>query len=89
MATEGNVQSWIRKGTVPNVIEAPVSGHTQKPAEFYEIMETICPHGPYLDVFARKNNWRTRWFSVGLDLGAEDGIIIDADLTHTGGHVIG
>lgn len=37
-----------------SVITVAREGHSQKPAEFYEIIETMYPTGPYLEMFARK-----------------------------------
>jgi N6-adenosine-specific RNA methylase IME4 len=44
----------------PNVFFAPRTGHSEKPAAFYDLAERMSP-GPYLDVFARKQrfNWDT------------------------------
>ena len=50
----------------------PVGEHSEKPKEFYELIERVAP-GPYLDVFARKK--RPGWDAIGdaldgLDIGS-------------------
>ncbi len=44
----------------PTAFTAPRGRHSEKPASFYDMVETMSP-GPYLDVFARKQrfNWDT------------------------------
>jgi N6-adenosine-specific RNA methylase IME4 len=44
----------------PTHFNAPRRGHSEKPAAFYDMVETMSP-GPYLDVFARRQrfNWDT------------------------------
>lgn len=51
----------------PNVFFAPRTGHSEKPAAFYDMVERMSP-GPYLDVFARKQrfNWDT-WGNESFD----------------------
>lgn len=43
---------------VPTHLNAPRGRHSEKPAAFYDMVETMSP-GPYLDVFARRHrfNW--------------------------------
>ena len=50
----------VRNHGQPNVFFAPRTGHSEKPAAFYDMVERMSP-GPYLDVFARKQrfNWDT------------------------------
>jgi mRNA (2'-O-methyladenosine-N6-)-methyltransferase len=31
----------------------------------YDFIEAMVPNGPYLELFARKNNQRMGWISVG------------------------
>ncbi len=45
--------------------------HSQKPAAFYDMVETMSP-GPYLDVFARK--LRFHWDAWGDEVGAPPGL---------------
>lgn len=41
---------------------------SQKPAQFYDMVESIAPDGYYLEVFARRNNLRNGWVSIGNQL---------------------
>lgn len=45
----------------PNLIEAPRGAHSEKPDEFYDLIERCSP-GPYLELFARRprSGW-TQW----------------------------
>ena len=43
-------------------------GQSQKPTEIYEMIEKLVPNGRYLEVFARKNNLRDYWVSVGNEV---------------------
>jgi mRNA (2'-O-methyladenosine-N6-)-methyltransferase len=50
-------------------------GQSQKPDEIYELIEALVPNGKYLEIFARKNNLRDYWVSVGNEVtgtGAPD-----------------
>ena len=38
---------------------------SQKPDELYELIEQLVPKGRYLELFARKNNLRNNWTSIG------------------------
>jgi N6-adenosine-specific RNA methylase IME4 len=50
----------LKRNNAPNVFYAPHGQHSEKPAAFYDLVESAS-HGPYLDVFARANrfNWDT------------------------------
>lgn len=50
-------------------IVAPVGEHSEKPAIFYEMVETLFP-GPYVEIHARRP--RAGWFSVGHQLNAAE-----------------
>lgn len=41
---------------------------SQKPAQFYDMMEALAPNGTYCEVFARRNNLRNGWVSIGNQL---------------------
>lgn len=43
-------------------------GQSQKPTEIYELIEKLVPDGKYLEIFARKNNLRDYWVSVGNEV---------------------
>lgn len=48
----------LRDRGIPSVLFAPLQGHSEKPPEFYELVEKAC-RGPYADLFARKNGKHT------------------------------
>jgi mRNA (2'-O-methyladenosine-N6-)-methyltransferase len=54
-----------------NVIFGEVTGKSQKPVEIYEIIEMMMPGSKKLEIFARNNNLRKGWFSIGNQLGEE------------------
>lgn len=49
-----------------SVVRAERSTHSKKPTEFYDIIETMYPSGPYVELFAR--NDRPGWDSWGLEV---------------------
>jgi len=58
----------MRGGICSDVIYSERRGQSQKPEELYELIETFIPDGKYLEIFARKNNLRNYWVSIGLEL---------------------
>jgi N6-adenosine-specific RNA methylase IME4 len=46
-------------GKFDSVIEAPVGRYSQKPTAFAEMIETLCPHLPRLEMFAPQH--RAGW----------------------------
>jgi len=66
-----------RKGSDPpgmvgniasDIIASVRRGQSQKPVEIYEIIEQLVPGGNYLEIFARRNNLRNGWVSIGNEL---------------------
>eukprot|EP01023_Acetabularia_acetabulum_P012935 TRINITY_DN16121_c0_g1_i2.p1 TRINITY_DN16121_c0_g1~~TRINITY_DN16121_c0_g1_i2.p1 ORF type:complete len:295 (+),score=58.56 TRINITY_DN16121_c0_g1_i2:87-971(+) len=55
-------------GVLSDVIVAERQGQSQKPGEIYELIEELVPGGRYLEIFARKNNLRDYWVSVGNEV---------------------
>ena len=51
-----------------DIILSQRRGQSQKPVEIYELVEALVPGGTYLEIFARKNNLRDYWVSVGNEL---------------------
>eukprot|EP01095_Lingulamoeba_sp_RSL-Kostka_P015346 TRINITY_DN7028_c0_g1_i1.p1 TRINITY_DN7028_c0_g1~~TRINITY_DN7028_c0_g1_i1.p1 ORF type:complete len:309 (-),score=102.89 TRINITY_DN7028_c0_g1_i1:74-1000(-) len=51
-----------------DVIFSERRGQSQKPEEIYELIEELVPNGKYLEIFARRNNLRNYWASIGLKL---------------------
>jgi N6-adenosine-specific RNA methylase IME4 len=58
------------RADMPTHFTAPRSRHSEKPAAFYDIVESMSP-GPYLDVFARK--LRFNWDAWGDEVGTPEG----------------
>ena len=56
----------------PGVVETARSpgvaptGHSEKPSEFYEIIESMYPTGPYVELFARRQH--KGWDAWGNEL---------------------
>lgn len=53
------------------IIASERRGQSQKPDEIYEIIEQMIPNGRYLEIFARKNNLRNYWVSIGNEVVGE------------------
>lgn len=60
----------FKRHDVGSVVRIPRSKHSQKPDEFYELIES-CSEGPYLDVFARRD--RAGWTTWGENGVAKNG----------------
>jgi N6-adenosine-specific RNA methylase IME4 len=58
--------SAIPDYVAPSVIQAPADQHSAKPDEAYSIIEKMYPHGPYLELFARKE--RPGWAVFGNEV---------------------
>lgn len=57
--------------TLPTAFLWPRAGHSEKPAAFYDMVESMSP-GPYLDVFARKQ--RFGWDAWGSEVYTPEGL---------------
>ncbi|GBG31206.1 N6-adenosine-methyltransferase subunit METTL3 [Hondaea fermentalgiana] len=57
-----------RRNIASDVLYCERQGQSQKPVEIYEIIEELVPGGSYLEIFARRNNLRDNWVSVGNEL---------------------
>jgi len=51
-----------------DVIFAARRGQSQKPEEIYEIAESLCPQGHYLEIFGRRNNLHNGWVTIGNEI---------------------
>ena len=63
--------STVRRGVETDVIRSERRGQSQKPDELYEWVERVVPNGKYLEIFARKNNLRNFWVSLGNEVTGE------------------
>ena len=60
------LDKWYVEKSGVDVITTQATGlPSQKPFELYELIERIVPRGPYIEIFARKVNWREEWVSCG------------------------
>jgi N6-adenosine-specific RNA methylase IME4 len=57
----------LKRMDASTVLKAKATGHSAKPKEFYDLVETCSP-GPYLDVFARQ--YRPGWAIFGDEVNA-------------------
>jgi N6-adenosine-specific RNA methylase IME4 len=67
IATRGRPKR--RDAGVLSMFTAPRGKHSEKPEEFYSIVERLC-EGPYAEVFARRA--RAGWACYGNDVDGED-----------------
>lgn len=65
VCVRGSCQPDVRK-LFDSVVTSESTGHSEKPAVFYDIIETLYPHGKKLELFARKE--RDGWDSHGNEL---------------------
>lgn len=63
VATRGKPTPLVR--TIRTTFSAPVGKHSEKPDEFYKIVERLSP-GPYVELFARRK--RPGWQCYGHEL---------------------
>ena len=69
VARRGDAPPGLKdKAIGSDIIFAPRRGQSQKPTEIYELIEELVPNGRYLEIFARKNNLRDFWVSVGNEV---------------------
>lgn len=50
------------------IVTSRTHNQSEKPHELYEMIEEMFPEGMYLEIFARDNNIRNNWVSIGLDI---------------------
>eukprot|EP01090_Pellita_catalonica_P001475 TRINITY_DN11223_c0_g1_i1.p1 TRINITY_DN11223_c0_g1~~TRINITY_DN11223_c0_g1_i1.p1 ORF type:complete len:233 (-),score=54.92 TRINITY_DN11223_c0_g1_i1:75-773(-) len=65
---KGKPPKNMRGNFASDVIFSQRRGQSQKPQELYELIETLVPDGKYLEIFARRNNLRNFWVSIGNEL---------------------
>lgn len=66
IATKGDVPTPMEKNRPHSVLQAPTRKHSQKPDEFYSIIEKMYPNRKYLELFARRK--RKNWESWGNEI---------------------
>lgn len=68
IATKGPASlCWPKSRSMRSIFEALVGEHSQKPDEFYRIVETLYPHSRKIEFFAR--TVRPGWAQHGNELG--------------------
>lgn len=65
---KGEDPPGCKRSVGSDVIYAERRGQSQKPEEIYQLIEELVPNGRYLEVFARRNNLRNYWVSIGNEL---------------------
>ena len=65
IGARGRGASLIRDHAVRSTFEAVAGRHSEKPDEFFEIVERLAP-GPYVEMFARRP--RKGWTCIGNEL---------------------
>jgi N6-adenosine-specific RNA methylase IME4 len=65
IATRGKATSLIKNHSTRSVFFAPYTKHSEKPQEFYTLVENLC-EGPRLELFARRH--REGWICIGDEL---------------------
>jgi len=67
IATRGKGAVAVDKA-IRSTFEAkvPDGRHSSKPEEFYDIVEKLCPAGPYVELFARRR--RASWLCYGNEV---------------------
>eukprot|EP00198_Chlamydomonas_reinhardtii_P006042 XP_001695378.1 predicted protein [Chlamydomonas reinhardtii] len=70
VAKRGNppVPPGCEGGVGSDIIFSERRGQSQKPEEIYHLIEQLVPNGRYLEIFARKNNLRNYWVSIGNEV---------------------
>jgi N6-adenosine-specific RNA methylase IME4 len=67
VAVRGKPHPALRN--IRSVFDAPVGRHSEKPDEFYELVERFSP-GPYAELFARRE--RPQWTCFGNELPGKE-----------------
>lgn len=75
VATRGKYSKLIDSHRELSVFSAQRRAHSEKPAEFYALVERLCV-GPRVELFARRH--RPGWDCLGSELGTE--LEVDSDL---------
>lgn len=65
---KGDLPPGSQKNVGSDVIFSERRGQSQKPEEIYQLIEKLVPNGRYLEIFARKNNLRNYWVSLGNEV---------------------
>jgi len=58
----------VKHNVGSDVLFSQRRGQSQKPEEIYDLIEKLVPNGRYLEIFARRNNLRNYWVSIGVEL---------------------
>ena len=69
LATRGKPTVQLVNQTT--VLQAPVRGHSEKPVEFYDLVESLCPAPRYASLFHRGPT-RPNWDGHGDEVRADD-----------------
>ena len=64
---KGKFSTPLPEARCSSVFKQKRTKHSQKPIEFYQIIEAMCPNAQYLEVFSRnkRDNWQA-WGNENL-----------------------
>jgi len=65
---KGDPPAGSSKAVCSDLIFSMRRGQSQKPEEVYEYAEKLVPNGHFLEIFARRNNLRNYWVSIGNEI---------------------
>lgn len=68
VGVKGKGPEKTTQAKMSDVILSERRGQSQKPDEIYDLIEALVPNGKYLEIFARKNNLRNFWVSLGNEV---------------------
>jgi ParB/RepB/Spo0J family partition protein len=66
------------------VLSAPARAHSQKPVEFYDLVEKLCPAPRYADLFSRYRH-NERWDCHGDEAPPSGPVVVVADIPPSAG----
>jgi len=66
IGVKGDVHAPEQSNRFSSVLNAPVAKHSEKPSQFYDIIEKMYPNARYLELFAR--NKREGWEAWGNEV---------------------
>jgi len=66
-AKRGDMPVPLEEVRPSSVLRAPVSEHSRKPDEIYDLIETLYPNRRYLELYARPTDRREKWTYWGLE----------------------
>lgn len=69
-----NIRTAQPGRTQPNIVVSQKTGHSRKPTEMYEIIES-CSYGPFIELFSRTS--RPNWTMWGNEVGSYEQPLVE------------